>query len=394
MLDEDNDILGHYHREHFYDIGIEYELLNTPEELSQDSVWLYEMWGDFFIDGKAYNNHVLLFSGCGVFHYFGENPYDHGLKPLTIASFSAREGTLYGKSLVEDVSSISITINAFVNSVLNVMNMASVPANLYNTSDKALQEFIKVHSDNNLALKPGQNIPSDNPGNALAPYKIDTSILGKTDDMIKYLQDLFRESTGSVPYATGGVSSGSDKTLGEVEILSGSAATRLGMSLDLYQQNRLEDYLNMYISNDRQFIADDSYLFDMVDDMDLTAELVRGLKVYGVVTGVNANAATRNNMNEIVGLIGQILPLAKELPNIVQLKQGEVSEVSIPALIRAYINSSSSLGEADIVSMKSSSDQLTPEQALAPQTPLPGAPVGDPMNGAGLPTQLDPSMLQ
>jgi len=212
---------------------------------------LFERWGDFFINGKLYRNHVLVYSNDRTFHWFGPNPYDHQEKPFSISPFIPIPGSLYGKTSITDAIPMMHAVDTLVNQALDIINVTANAPNLYNPSDAALQAYIQKHQ----TIRPGAFIPSSNPAGVL-PLRGDYTGLQLIDRVVAQFGEFMRNVTGGVPYATGGVTEGDQRTLGEVEILASATNSRFQATLQTYERYRLQRFAMQEFENYRQYMSE------------------------------------------------------------------------------------------------------------------------------------------
>lgn len=214
-------------------------------------ICLMEKWGDFYINGKLYRNHVLVFSNDRVFHYFGPNPYDHQQKPFTISPFIPIPGSLYGKTSISDAVPLMHTIDTLVNQGLDVLSASADAAYQYNPNDTALKEWVSKHQ----SIAPGDMVPVSIP-NGLQSLATNLQSLGVINQVMIQMREMMRDTTGGVPYATGGVTSGDQRTLGEVEILASATNSRFQSVLQTYERYRLQRFVLQEFENYRQYMSE------------------------------------------------------------------------------------------------------------------------------------------
>jgi hypothetical protein len=285
--------------------GIQYETHMgadaTPDQMPYNQVCVIEKWGDFYVDGKLYRNHVLVFSNDRIFHYFGPNPYDHGQKPFSVAPAIPVPGSLYGKTSISDAIPLMHALDTMMNQVLDGTGLTASPVFGYNTSDTVLHQW--VLSDRKMS--PGTLVPMNNPG-SIFPISGDFRGLQVIDGMMKQTMELMKDTTGGVPYATGGAVSPQDRTLGEVEILAAGTNSRFQTMLQMYEQKRLRPFVYQEFDNYRQFMTEPVRLENI--DKPLSPNIVKMLDYDFDVTGSRSvlnKARSLQDKREALGMLAQ-----------------------------------------------------------------------------------------
>ena len=240
-------------------IGIQWALGENEKTIAKHNAMLVEDWGDFYVDGECYENHVLIYSNDCNFHYFGENPYDHKMKPFTVTPYLPQSGTLFGKSLGHDIVPLAHAYDTFMNQVVDIVSTDGNPIWTYLTSDSALRQFFK---DGKTAISPGMHIPCQN-HDSLRKHDSNLQHLGAIAQFMQRCKDEIRESTGGVAYATGGIGEmDTNRTATEVNRLASGTNTRYQALILNYEQTRLKPYLYMLYENDRQFMSETVFVGD------------------------------------------------------------------------------------------------------------------------------------
>ena len=264
-------------RENYDLMGFDVDLSKEEQQLGRELAMLFEEWGDFYIDGELYENHVLVYSNDSLFHGFYPNPFDHGRKPFSITPYIPVPGTLMGKSLGKDIVPLAHAYDAFLNGAIDVVNSAAGPVWTYLTSDDAL---VQMFGDGKKVVEPGMVFPVMS-HDSLKPYMADLANLNVVGQLMQKVKEEIRETTGGVPYATGGLSGADqDRTATEVNTLASGTSTRYQDLIQNYEENKLKPYLWMWFENDRQFkeepiLSDgDVVTADMLKQMDLEFEVI------------------------------------------------------------------------------------------------------------------------
>jgi hypothetical protein len=234
-----------FYRSHMAEAG------EDKESYPTGMVCLQERFGDFYINGKFYRNHVLVYSNDRIFHYFGPNPYDHGQKPFSVASLIPVPGSLYGKTSITDAIPLANALDTLYNHALDTLSFNANGANTYNYNDTVLVEWIRQKR----TVYPGALVPTSL-ANAVTPLPTNIQGLTVIDGLIGRTREMLKDITGGVPYATGGLTSGQDRTLGEVEILAAGTNGRLQNSLQSYEKNRLKPFVYQEFENFRQYMTE------------------------------------------------------------------------------------------------------------------------------------------
>lgn len=212
---------------------------------------LVERWGDFYLNGKLYRNHVLIYSNDRTFHWFGPNPYDHQQKPFSVSPFIPVPGSLYGKTSITDAIPMMHAVDTLVNQALDIISVTANAPNLYSPGDAALESYIRKHQ----TIRPGAFIPSNAPNNVV-PLRGDFTGLQLIDRMVAQFGEFMRNVTGGVPYATGGPVNSDQRTLGEVEILASGTNSRFQATLQTYERYRLQRFTIQEFENYRQYMSE------------------------------------------------------------------------------------------------------------------------------------------
>ena len=95
----------------------------SVKDYSVEKFRLLEVWGDFTVSDKVYENYVCTLSESGVILRFEPNPYDHGKKPFVFSSLIPLPNQIYGLGVVQQSLGLQHTINTLTNQKLDVMNV-------------------------------------------------------------------------------------------------------------------------------------------------------------------------------------------------------------------------------------------------------------------------------
>lgn len=296
------------------DKDLKYEYLGIQRTYQEDDysaatmALVYEEWGDFYLDGEIFENHVLVQANdCHVL-YFGPNPYAHGKKPFTVTPYIPICGTLYGKSLSQAIIPLCHVLDGMLNQTVDIIKNA-IPAFTYLTSDTALLEFF---SDGVISVMPGEGIPVKDHNSIKQLQGTDLGAVNQLFTAMMQLKEEIRESTGGVSYATGTQApSDPERTATETNALVSGTNTRFQLLIQVYEEYRLKQYLHMIYENDRQYMTQEAYVED--ENEELMPNTVKSLNLTFDVTG------SRSIMNR-----------AKEIQDYDMLMQNY-----IPALIQA-----------------------------------------------------------
>lgn len=293
--------------------GITYSphLMGISSDKLNEELALYERWGDFEIDGKVYENHLLIYSNDSTFHFFGENPFDHGDKPFALSSPMAMPCQLLGKSDISLALPLANVINTLYNQAIDSLSKDIKGAYLYDVRDTALTAFFKNKDSKEVA--PGDLIPTQSTTDSLRAIQGSSANLQLISQLMQSTQDAMVEITGGVPYATGSLSGGGNKTLGEVEILAQATNTKFQIGCALYEKHKLAPFLFQMFENDRQFMEEPVFISDF--ELPLTPMLMRDMHFDIIAKGSKSAISRGRDINNIKELLMTIMP---------QLIQGKI----------------------------------------------------------------------
>lgn len=320
IQDEDNSRL----LENYQLMGFDVTLSEMEEKLSKNMAMLFEEWGDFYIDDQFYENHVLVYSNECVFHGLFPNPFDHGFKPFSIGAYVPIPGTLMGKSLGKDIVPLAHAYDAFLNGGIDVINATAGPIWTYLTSDPALEEYF---SEGKKVIAPGDVIPVGS-HESLKPFQTDLSNLGIIAQLMQRVKEEIRESTGGVPYATGGLAGNDpDRTATEVNTLASGTSTRYQDIIQSYEEFKLKRFLWMWFENDRQFMSEPVF----VDGEPITPDMVKQMDYEFEVIGSKAAMSQSKEAQALLGILNM-------MPQLFQLgtfkPKADITEVDVNGMLK------------------------------------------------------------
>lgn len=304
----------------------------SAEHLAESFLCLFEKWGNFYIDGEFYENHVLIYSNNRTFHYFGPNPYDHQRKPFIVSPYIPVPGSLLGKSAGKDSIPLAHALDTFLNQAIDIYSRCANPAFAYNVTDSAVMEYFGTGP---VAIAPGEGVPFRKQG-SIVPFEFNiTAAMQTIIPIMQMLKEEIRESMGGVPYTTGGMDQEQNqRTLGEVQILAAGTSTRFQNNTGFYEQAKLEPYLFMEFENMRQFMSEPVWVDKF--PVPLTPNLVKQLDVEFRVTGSKSVMDKNKIASDMNILITQMLPGLIQSGFVVP--NGDILEANVAALIKASID--------------------------------------------------------
>lgn len=351
-----NDESASNKRTQYEDMGIQQTYNKSDCPLAAEMALVYERWGDFYIDGDFYPNHVLVFANDAHFLYFGPNPYDHQLKPFTVSAYTLLPGTLYGKSQAQDIIPLCHALDTLLNQAIDIISRTGNPSFTYLTLDEALTEFF---GNGEVSLVPGEGIPVKS-HDSIRPIVWDRGAIQEIFAAMQQLKEEIRESTGGVPYTTGGESAeDQQRTLGEVQILASGTNTRFQLNIGTYEEQRLKPYLKMFYENDRQFMTEPVFVDD--ENEPLTPNVVKMMDLSFDVTGSRSIMTRSKEVQDYDFLLQNYIP--KMLETEMAKTNGDIVEFNIPELFKRRL-SMSSVKDFDNV-MKVIPMQEIPQEAPA-----------------------------
>jgi hypothetical protein len=294
--------------------------------VSKEMVLLYEEWGDFYVDGEYFHNHVLIYANDAVFLYFGPNPYNHQRKPFSVSAYIPMSGTLYGKSLAQDIIPLAHAEDTLLNQGIDIISKTGNPTFTYLVTDKAIEAFF---DGDTVSLIPGEGIPCQS-HDSIRPIVWDRAALQEIASIMQMLKEEIRESTGGVPYTTGGASAtDQDRTATEVSTLAAGTNTRFQLFIQIYEQQKLKPFLQMIFENDRQFMTEPVFVEDQAQPL-----MPNTLKMMELDFDVTGSRAIINRAKEIQDIDTVLGAVPNWLGSGLVKANGDVLEVNVPELIK------------------------------------------------------------
>jgi hypothetical protein len=287
-------------RDYYMGWGIDPQYHDIGGTTAKEKCLLYEEWGDFCINGKVYENHVLLYSNERVFHGLFPNPHDHQMKPLTLCPYIFMPNSLLGKSMAHDIIPLAHQVNTSINQANDIFSITGNPIYTYLYNDPGLKEYAK-HGQ--LVTRPGMWIPVGS-HDSLKPVQHDRQVVQEILGLYHVIKEEIRESTGGLPYATGGASD-QEKTLGEAEMLASGTSTRYQLNIQTYDEMRLKPFMRIVVSNLRQYMTEP---IKPVDDLEITPEMLKQAKFDVNVTGSKSVMSRKKDFDDLLFVMEKLLP--------------------------------------------------------------------------------------
>lgn len=335
-------------REYYRDWGIEPQFHDKGGVTAKEKCLLYEEWGDFMVDGKVYENHVLIYSNERVFHFFGPNPHDHQMKPLSACPYVFMPNSMLGKSMAHDIIPLAHQVNTSINQANDIFSITGNPVYTYLYNDPGLKELAK-HGP--LVTRPGMWIPVGS-HDSLKPVEYDRQVVQEILGLYHVIKEEIRESTGGVPYATGATSGAEgDKTLGEVEILNNGTSTRFQLTVQTYDEMRLKPFARQSVSNLRQYATQD---ITPIEGDPITPDMLKQAKFDVNITGSKAVMSRKRDFDDWMMIINTILPGL--LKNNFAVPDGSVMKLNIPGITEEIFKMTAAKNLPDLYEI------VTPEQ--------------------------------
>lgn len=340
-----------------------------------EQVLLYEEWGDFYIDGEYYPNHVLLYSNDSLYHGLFPNPYNHQRKPFTVSPYIPLPGTLYGKSAVQDSIPLCHAEDSMINQELDAFGIVANTPFTYLVTDEALVEYFK---DGPVSLRPGEGIPVS-AHDSIKPIQWPVDALTISEGAQQRIKEEIRESTGGVPYATGGTSEmDTQRTATEVNTLSTGTNTRFQLLVQMDEEQVAKPYLEMIYENDRQFMDEEVFVDDEPEP--LMPDTVKMMDLRFDVTGSRSIANRSKEIQEVDTIIAALPGWIKS--GLVQ-PNGDILIANVPEILKRRVALNSSFRDLEnvmeVLTMEEQQQQQEAEMNL-------GA-INGPVNVQG---QIDP----
>lgn len=335
--------------DYYKDWGIDPLIADKHSIRRLEKCLLYEEWGDFHIGGKCYENYVLIYSNERIFHYFGPNDFDHRQKPMTICPYVFMPNSLLGKSMTHDIIPMAHTADTIANQVLDNASMNINAAYTVNYKDPVIQEQIKKQGTINTA--PGAIIlVADH--DSVRPLVHDRGTNADGLSLYQVIKEEIRESSGGVPYTTGGASSADqERTLGEVEILASGTSTRFQMINQTYDEMRLKPYIRQCVSNLRQFMTE---AIIPIDEKIITAENIKMAEFDVDVTGSKSVMTRKKDFDDMMFVMEKLIPAMIERGYAVP--DGSIMKVNIPGAANQLIQLTSAKNLPELFEVKTPDD--------------------------------------
>lgn len=330
--------------------------------LADNMVLLYERWGDFHVDDELYTNHVLIFSNDHNFHYFGPNPYDHQRKPFSVTPYIEMPGTMYGKSLAQDIIPLCHALDTLLNQAIDIIGRTGNPTATYLVTDTAINEYF---ADGEVALVPGELIPVQS-HDSIRPLTWDLRAIEQVEAIMQRLKEEIRESTGGVAYATGGMSEiDTERTATETSILAQGTSTRNQLLIQTYEENRLKPFMNMSIENDRQFMTQEVFIEDEMKP--ITPNMVKMMEMGVDITGSKSIMNRAKEIQDYNNILQNYVPGL--IQNGLAQTNGDTLILNIPEMWKRLLNMSGMRDIDNLVEVQTAQEQ----QEMMPQAPQLGA---------------------
>lgn len=297
------------------------------DTIGQHHALVMERWGDFFLNGKYYPNHVLVWANESVFLYFGPNPYDHQEKPFIISQYIPVPNSLYGKASVKDAIPEAHALDDLNNTVLDILHNCANPWATYLQNDSALEAYI---DNEDLVLAPGTLIPVQS-HDAIKERSFPLPNLPWIAEWAKTLREDIRESTGGVAYATGGVTQEQgQRTLGEVQILANGTSTRFMALVGFYEQTKLTRFVGISYENSRQFCTEPVFLTEF--EKVVTPEMLKLSEMEWKVTGSRSVMEANQTQQTRLEFMQNVVPAM--IQNGYATTNGQVLEINLAELAK------------------------------------------------------------
>lgn len=210
-------------------------------EPSKDSVELLSAYGDFEIDGKIYNDYLIVVANRDVLLRFEPNPYWGG-RPITWGTYDNLWFTPYGQGPIEPILGIYHLINTFTNQKADILNL--IINGCFSYVDDGIID------PENLILRPGGFIEVGQMGN-IQPLQPNSNVTLAFSE-IDSLRGRGERSSGASSYEKGAVPSGK-RTAYEANIIKQGSASRFNDVIKHQADSVLEYTLNFYLESIKQF---------------------------------------------------------------------------------------------------------------------------------------------
>jgi hypothetical protein len=132
-------------------------------------------------------------------------------------------------------------------------------------------------------------------------------------NVMQFLSEKIRESTGGVPYASGGMSEqDTERTLGEVQILSQGTSTRFQNIVNLYEKQKLQPYMEIVYDNLRQYMERDVFP-EQYAAKTINQDLLRKLEYNFKISGSQSAIEKNNKLQDMRTVVMDMLPAAIQM---------------------------------------------------------------------------------
>jgi len=213
--------------------GIQY----TPS----DEIELLMGYGDIEIDGKLYQDVVIVVANRETLLQFEENPYWGG-QPLFFGTYDSLWFTPYGWGPLEPVRGTHELIQTFSCQKADILNLIIMGSFAY-VDDGVLDP-------DSLFMQPGGGIPVGDINNIKSLHP--NTNVALTYQEINELRDRGNKSSGASDYAKGGYT-GSRKSAYEAGLINQGGSSRFNDCITHTGDHTIEPILNFYLACLQQF---------------------------------------------------------------------------------------------------------------------------------------------
>jgi hypothetical protein len=285
------------------------EMRVDTESPSHDFCVIMEKWGDFYIEDKFYENHVLILANDATFLYFGENPYSHGRKPFLVSQYIPMPGTIYGRPALKSSIPMTHLQDMLANALADILRFHSVPIGTYLLNDDVVSQYF---SGKDAQISPGIFYPVKS-HDSIMVRQTPLPNVEQLINVMQFLSEKIRESTGGVPYASGGMSEqDTERTLGEVQILSQGTSTRFQNIVNLYEKQKLQPYMEIVYDNLRQYMERDVFP-EQYAAKTINQDLLRKLEYNFKISGSQSAIEKNNKLQDMRTVVMDMLPAAIQM---------------------------------------------------------------------------------
>lgn len=282
---------------------------------------LMVVYDDFVIDGKAHENHAMLILNDTEVLWFGENDYNHGMKPYVLTQYYPIPGQLYGLSALKHILPAAAALDRFMDQSLKAGDILTDPIFTVLSSELAFQDDIRVEF--------GETYPVKNHG-AISPIPVPTPDVRYLQFLIQYLIDFMENHTGATPAFSGQSPDGSDTTAFQVSQHMQGASTKFQVITSTFNNSTLEPLLKMIHSNFQQFKTQLEEVPSYSEP--LTPSEIRLSKFKWTLTSIAAQANKNQELAMMRELLMNIIPTGVQ-NQVMTIKPG-ASEADVHQLLR------------------------------------------------------------